>query len=76
MVVVVGGIGRAVGAAAEIGGEENGGEEDEEAEGDGDGVAEAEVGEVAGATLGWGGHWERRGRGGGDLAMCGGRGEG
>lgn len=50
------------GAAADVGGEEDGGEEDEEAEGDGDGVAEAEVGEVAG---GGGGRRRRRGCGGG-----------
>lgn len=49
------------GAAADVGGEEDGGEEDEEAEGDGDGVAEAEVGEVAGG----GGGRRRRACGGG-----------
>lgn len=41
----------AEGAAAEIGGEDEGGDEEEDSEGDGDGVAEAEVGEVRGG--GW-----------------------
>ena len=52
--VVTGGVAVVVavaeGAAAEVGGEDEGGEEEEDAEGDGDGVAEAEVGEVRG---GW-----------------------
>lgn len=47
-VVVV--VAAAEGAAAKVGGEDEGGEEEENAEGDGDGVAEAEVGEVRG---GW-----------------------
>ncbi|KAG2380275.1 uncharacterized protein HKW66_Vig0170540 [Vigna angularis] len=41
----------AEGAAAEVGGEDEGGDEEEDSEGDGDGVAEAEVGEVRGG--GW-----------------------
>jgi len=41
----------AQGAAAEVGGEDEGGDEEEDSEGDGDGVAEAEVGEVRGG--GW-----------------------
>lgn len=52
-------------AAADVGGEEENGEEDEEAEGDGDWVAEAQIGEVVGwrricrSCGGGGGHWER-----------------
>jgi len=46
------------GAAAEVGREEEGGEEEEEGEGYGDGVAKAKVGELRGR-----GHGEREGRG-------------
>jgi len=49
VVVVV--VAVAEGAAAEVGGEDEGGDEEEDSEGDGDGVAEAEVGEVRGG--GW-----------------------
>lgn len=53
----IGIIRRAVRTAAEVGGEEEGGEEDEEAESDGDGVAEAKVGEVVWTSWGRVGHW-------------------
>ncbi|KAL2336088.1 hypothetical protein Fmac_010534 [Flemingia macrophylla] len=59
VVVVGGGVGDAAvaeGAAAEVGGEDKGGEEEEDAEGDGDGVAEAEGGDVGG-----GGGWRGEG---------------
>lgn len=47
-------------AAADVGGEEEGGEKDEKAEGDGYGVAEAEGSEVIWGGGGRGGHWRRR----------------
>ncbi|CAH9098181.1 unnamed protein product [Cuscuta epithymum] len=57
------------GAAADVGGQKDGGEEDEEAEGDGDGVAEADGGDVGGDGVGGRrrrqGRRQRRRRGGG-----------
>ncbi|KAI4355129.1 hypothetical protein L6164_003931 [Bauhinia variegata] len=64
------------GATAEVGGEYEGGEKYEETQGDGDGVAKADVGDIGGGGGGGGrGHGEK---GGGERAfsICRGRGEG
>lgn len=60
-----GGVADLATSEADVGGEEEGGEDEEEAEGDGQGVAEADVGEAVGGGRGrrrWegeeSGHWE------------------
>lgn len=66
--------GVAGGAATDVGSEEESGEEDEEAESDGDGVPEADIGDVdrgigGRVWTGGGGHWETEGGDGGVLAI-------